>query len=173
MSNGYPIDIDDLSSTADADLAAIIEAAQAEQKARAVAAGDPEAIIEEGFARGFNAKGHAFEPWLTDSGLIVCPGSIVEKSAMSHTCRFAHLDDAWVWACQDLVLDEVRRIPDKARTHQKSVSLIPSYEGLEFDVITCKTRNGVHEMQSTTSYIVAGGILEVVATRSPKVAGHR
>ncbi len=167
------LDLSDLSGQTDGNLAALIEAAQDEQKRRAIEAGDLEAIIEDAFEQGFTAKGMARGPWLTDDGILVCPGSIIEKSTQSHVCSFVNLDDTWAWQAQDLLLDEVRKIPAQARTHQRSVSLIAAYDGLEFTVVVCKARNSVHEMQSSTTYTVHNGSLEVVSSRTPKVSNHR
>ena len=173
MSTTSNFDIENLSDETDSDLSALIQAAQEEQKRRAVEGGDLEAIIEDAFTKGFNSKGVASAPWLTDDGILVCPGSIIERSAQAHTCSFVNFDDTLVWQSSDLLLDEVRRIPVQARTHQKSVSLIAAYEGLEFTVVVCKARNSVHQMQSSTSYVVTNGSLEVTSSRTPKLSNHR
>ena len=167
------IDINEFSEHSDYELATLIQNAQNEQKRRAIESGDLNAIIEDAFEMGFTYKGVALTPWLTKEGILVCPGSIIEKSASSHICSFVNLDDTWVWQSQDLLLDQVRKIPVQSRTHQRSVSLIAAYEGIEFTVVICKARNYVHEMQSSVSYIVKDGKLDTTTSRTPKVINHR
>jgi hypothetical protein len=101
-------------------------------------------------------------------GLLICYGSILEKSTMSHDCTFVHIDEHWVWEHPETLHDEVRKRPDRGREHQRSVSILPALEGLEFDLITCKMRNSVHQMQQVRSYRILSGSIELVQTRSIK-----
>lgn len=144
-----------------------IRAALDEQRRRAAERGDFAAICEAGFADGFDSKGHAKTPIVRD-GLLICYGSVVEKSTMSHDCSFVHIDENWVWEHPETMHDEVRKRPDRGREHQRSVSILPALEGLEFDLISCKMRNNVHQMQNVRSYRILSGSLELVQTRSIK-----
>src|ERR1035438_10281416 len=127
--------------------------------------GDLGALVELGFESGFNANGTARAPWI-GSGIVICPGAIVERSALSHECSFVNVGGDWVWESEELLLDEVRRVPGGPRTHQRSVSLLDAREGLELDVLASKKRQGVHQLQSKTSYEISDGVLRVVATRA-------
>jgi len=142
------------------------------QLSRAQSRGDLDALIELGFAVGFDASGKARAPWIVE-GIIICPGSVLERSATSHECTFVHVGESWVWECEELALDEVRRGVLKGKGNQRSVSLLGAIEGLELDLISSKKRQGVHAMSSVVSYKVNGGALEVVSTRTPKADRHR
>jgi len=144
-----------------------IRAALEEQRRRAADAGDFEAICETGFTQGFDTKGHARTPIVTN-GLLVCYGSVVEKSSMSHDCTFAHIEENWVWEHPETLHDDVRKRPERGREHQRSVSILAATEGMEFDLITSKMRNGVHQMQSVRSYRIENGKIELVKTRNIK-----
>jgi hypothetical protein len=162
----------DLDAFDDAGLWDLAAAVAAEQRRRLLEAGDSAAAVETGFERGFDAKGHAREP-VIDHGFLVCYGSVVEKSATSHDCRFVHVEDSWVWEWPDTICDDVRKVPDRSRQHQRSVTLLVPVEGLEIDVVTSQMRQGVHRMIKTTSYRVRSGALEVVKTRAVSDVHHR
>ena len=147
------------------ELAGLIAAAQALQHHRALSRGDLDALIAEGFDIGFDAKGVAREPYLRGD-VLVCPGSVVEKSNFSHDCVFVHIGDDWVWGSQSLLLDEVRKVPVKARSHQRSVSLVAATEGLEFDWVCSAMRNSVHAMKRAHKYSITNAELVLVSGRS-------
>lgn len=162
----------DLSAMDDATLWELAAHIAAEQRQRLLAVGDTAAVLEYGFTHGFDSKGHAREPQIAH-GFLVCYGSIVEKSATSHDCRFVHVEDAWVWEWPDVIIDEVRKMPDRARMHQRSVTLLAPIEGLEIDIVTSQMRTGAHRMVKTTSYRVHAGALEVVRARAVSTNQHR
>lgn len=161
-----------LGDLSDEALRDLIAAAIEEQRQRAAASGDLEALCEAGFAEGFDSKGHARTPVIRD-GLLICYGSIVERSAMSHECHFVHIEDSWVWEYQDVLRDEVRKRPERGREHQRSVSILPALEGLELDLVGCKMRTGVHQMQTVRSYRIVSGQLELVTARAVRTDRHR
>jgi hypothetical protein len=78
-----------------------------EQRRRAVADGNEEAVIADAFETGFGRDGLGVNPYISGS-FIVCPGSIIAKSRNSHRCRFASINDTWVWD-SDLLINEVKR----------------------------------------------------------------
>jgi hypothetical protein len=157
----------DLHALDDGALRTLIAAALEEQRRRAAAQGGLEELCEQGFIDGFDQRGHARPPVVVGD-VLFCYGSIVERSAMSHECVFVRVEDAWVWEYEDVLRDEVRKRPERGREHQRSVSLVPALEGLEFDLVQCKMRNGVHQMQHTRSYRITSGSVELVTTRSVK-----
>lgn len=151
----------------DAELQQHIRAALDEQRRRAGEQGDFAALCETGFTEGFDSRGVARTP-IVHMGLLICYGSVLGKSTMSHDCTFVHIDEHWVWEHPETLHDEVRKRPDRGREHQRSVSILPALEGLEFDLITCKMRNSVHQMQQVRSYRIFSGAIELVQTRNIK-----
>jgi hypothetical protein len=143
-----------------------------EQRRRAVESGDIDALCAEGFDRGFDAKGHARDP-VVSSGLVVCYGSLVERSAMSHECRFANLGGDWVWEHPEVIHDEIRKLVERGRHHQRSVSVLPALEGLGIDLVSSTMRQGVHHMTQVRSFQVRGGALELVNARTVRTDRHR
>jgi hypothetical protein len=142
------------------------------QRDRCVAEGDEAALIEEGFIRGFDGRGHALSPWVIGD-VLVCPGSIVYKSATSHECFFVKIEDEWVWESSEAFADVVRRIGEGARQHQRSVTLVSALEGMSLDYVHAKKRQGAHRGISGSSYRITGGSLEHISTRTTKVGEHR
>jgi hypothetical protein len=143
-----------------------------EQRSRAANRGDIEAIIEQAFGVGFDSRGHAKTPWV-DGSLLICPGSIVERSASSHDCTFVNIDDHWVWDYGDVVRDDVRKKPERGREHQRSITVLPAIEGIEFDLVSSKMRTGAHQMAASRSFRIVNGALELVSARTIKASGHR
>lgn len=160
----------ELGAMSDGQLSALAEQVRVEQQARAVAAADPAALCELGFAEGFKSNGLPTDPWLV-GGMLVIPGARVDKSATSHECGFANLDDQWVWECEDLIEHTVRHLPGP-RPQMRTVSVVAAYDGLQLDLVASKMRTGVHEMQSVRSFVVTGGSLELVQSRARR-ADHR
>jgi hypothetical protein len=156
----------------DAELASVGAVVAELQRARAMARGDLDTLIEDGFARGFDRQGHALFPWV-DGSVLVCPGSVVERSRESHECTFVHIGEEWVWESGELLIDDVRRSMAGTRATQRSVSLVGVREGLEFDLIRSKKLQGSHSMLSVASYRITGGTIELVSTRAPRVSSHR
>ncbi|RJL23942.1 hypothetical protein [Bailinhaonella thermotolerans] len=156
----------------DAQLREVAELVRAEQVRRAVLSADPEALCEAAFADAFTHRGIAGQPYLA-GGILVCPGSIRRRSATSHDCVFAHVDDHWCWEHPDVLLDEVRKLPDKGKEHQRSVTLIPVADGQKVDVIAGRMTQGAHRATSVTSYQVDGDRLKLVQARTPRSAHGR
>lgn len=142
----------------------LIQLAIHEQRERAIAAADPDALVELGFAEGFRSNGLPIEPWIVE-GIIVCPGARIDKSATSHDCAFVAVGDDWVWQYDERLADVIRQIP-AAKPRMQSVSLIAAYEGLELDWVQSKMKNGVHEMQKAQSYVIKEGELCHVTSRA-------
>jgi hypothetical protein len=159
-------------SCTDAELVEIIQGAHTEQRRRAAERGDFEALCERGFTEGFDQKGLARVPILRD-GLLICYGSIMEKSTMSHDCTFVHIGEHWVWEHPETLHDEVRKKPERGREHQRSVSIVAGLEGMEFDLISCKMRNNVHQMHTIRSFRINAGEIELISGRVVAVERYR
>lgn len=142
------------------------------QRSLAVAQGDEDALIEEGFAEGFDAQGHARRPWIIGD-VLVCPGSIVAKSATSHECFFVSIEDVWVWDSPEKFADVIRRLDEGTRQHQRSVTLVSALEGMSLDYVRSKKRREGHRRVSGSSFVIRGGALEHVSTRVTNPAEHR
>lgn len=138
-----------------------------EQRRRAGERGDFPALCETGFAEGFDSRGLARIP-VIHKGLLICYGSIIKKSTKSHDCTFVHIDEHWVWEHPETLHDDIRKRPERGREHQRSVSILPALEGLNFDLITCEMRNNMHKMQQIRSYRILSGAIELVQGRSIK-----
>lgn len=164
-------DAEALAGWPDEELARLAADVADEQRRRALAAGDLDALVEAGFAEGFDAKGGATNPWVV-GGLLVCPGSKVDRSGASHECRFVSVGGSWVWECAEKVVDEVRRLPEP-RPSVRTVTVLAATEGLELDVVASRMRSGVHQMTSVRSYVFRRGDLELVDTRAREASGHR
>ena len=164
-------DANTLSACSDEELAELAADVADEQRRRALAAGDLDTVVEQGFAEGFDAKGAASDPWVVGH-LLVCPGSKVDRSSASHECRFVHLGGSWIWESAEKVVDEVRRLPGP-RPSVRTVTVVVATEGLELDVVASRLRSGVHQMTSVRSYVVRRGELELVSTRAREASGHR
>lgn len=162
----------DLEQCDDAQLRAVISVLQERQRSRAQSRGDLDALVEMGFDRGFDSSGRAKAPWVSH-GVIICPGSVQEKSSLSHDCSFAHVGEDWIWECGELLVDEVRRGTVRGRIHQRSVSLVGAIEGMALDVLVSKKRQNQHQLQGVTSYLVSDGALVLVDSRTVRTAQHR
>jgi hypothetical protein len=162
-----------LSVLSDAELSGLAETVAALQRERAVAQGDEAALIEEGFANGFDSKGQARDPWMRN-GVLICPGVKRDSGALSHRCSFVSVEGSWVWECADVLADDVRHVVAR-HTEQRSVTLVAAHDGLEFDVVASKARGGAHERTGVRSFVVRGGSPVLVNTRSDagRVASHR
>ena len=160
-----------LLAASDDQLAVTIGLLVEEQQRRAVAGGDLGALAAEGFAGGFDSKGVAKVPYLR-GGLLVCPGSKSERSKSSHDCVFTSVAGCWVWEHPDAVFDEMRQLPG-VKVVRQSVTIVPAFEGLEFDVVCSQARSGPCEMRTARSFAVREGRLVETKTRSRPPAGHR
>jgi hypothetical protein len=152
------------------DLSVLAGMVRDEQQRRALAAGDLDAVVGDAFDRGFDGRGMAVEPWITDEGLLVCPGSKIHRSKQSHRCRFVAVGDCWVWEAAERITDELRWLPDRSDSLQ-TVTVLAAVDGLVIDVVTAKASGGAHTRESAVAYEVRGGALEAVASRTA-VSGH-
>lgn len=153
----------------DQQLALLLECANQELRQRAITQGDLGAVIDEAFEIGFDSAGMAKAPYRRGL-LVVCPGSKVGSSAMSHKCRFVSVSGTWVWEAGELVTDEIR---PRDRHSTASVSLIVATEGTELEVITSRFRGGSHERTAAEAYRVEGDSLVALGKRAGRVVEHR
>lgn len=158
-----------LSALSDDQLAEVISAARDEQASRAISAADPEALIAHGFDALFGPRLKALDPVIV-SGVLVCPGSLVPKSASSSDSTFTHVDGYWCWEHPDLIADDFRRVPQGKHDAGTSVTLLPAIDGMQLDVVaSTKTRQG-NKASRVTSYEVRDRKLVLVSTRTPPKA---
>ena len=157
---------DFFSSKSDKDLSAMMHLIIGEQQKRALEGSEPDALLEQGFKDGFKPNGLPHDPWIVD-GILICPGAVNDRSATAHDCGFVAFDEHWCWEHPDIVLDDVRYI-DGPKRRQRSVSLVPVFEGLEFDLVISRSSAGQHKMRAATAFRVIDGCLEVVRNRAPK-----
>jgi hypothetical protein len=154
-----------LNNATDHEIAQIVDALRSTQHARALSRGDLEELVEVGFAKGFDSKGHAKNPWV-EQGVVICPGSVDKRSAASHECAFVHVGDSWIWESEILLVDDVRHTVLGTHAQQRSISLLDASNDLELDFIKSKERQRAHTRVSVTSYRVQDGDVVLVPTRS-------
>lgn len=152
-------------------LAGVLDAVQRESSRRALERCEPESLVAEGFDTGFTQKGLPKDPYLR-SGIVVCLGGKVDRSAMSHECAFVRVDSAWVWESPDKFDDVIRHLPGP-RPSMRSVSLVTAREGMALDLVSAKLRMGVHQLTSVRSFEVIGGELALVSARAVNAVDHR
>ncbi len=140
-----------------------------EARRRAVEAGDEDAIITDAFETGFGRDGMGVLPWIAGH-YIVCPGSIISKSRSSHRCRFASVNDTWIWD-SDMLINEVKRSNAGTVDGFRAVALLPIIEGTEIDVVAGRARAGQHSVEHVVSFEVKRGKLVEVSQRTVKTAG--
>lgn len=156
----------------DEELSRVIRLALEIQRVRMVDRSDPEALVELGFKNGFDSTGRALSPWMHD-GVLICAGSVVEKSGTKHSCGFVKIDDVWVWESANLVIDEIRRVEIGGKANMRSVSIVGVSEGTRVDFIESNKNAGVHKMRRAKSYDVLEGQLSLVNTRVTSTESHR
>ncbi len=136
---------------------------------RAVENGDEDAVIADAFETGLGVDGMGAPPWI--SGLyVLCPGSLIAKSRSSHRCRFASINDNWVWE-SDMLINEVKRSTPGSSDGFRAVALLPIVEGTEIDVVSGRQRQGQHSVEHVVSWEVRDGQLVEVSQRTVKTAG--
>lgn len=136
---------------------------------RAVESGDEDAVIADAFETGFGRDGMGAPPWI--SGLyVVCPGSLIAKSRTSHRCRFASVNDTWVWE-SDMLINEVKRSTPGTSDGFRAVNLLAIVEGTEIDVVSGRKRQGQHSVEHVVSWEVRKGKLVEVIQRTVRTAG--
>lgn len=161
----------DVTALDDYDLAVLIATALDEQRQRALDAADTDALIELGFQEGFRRDGLPRDPFIR-SGIIICPGTRIDRSATSHDCGFVTIDEDWVWESPLVVEDVIRHVPGPKAT-MRSISLVAATEGLELSMVQSRARTGVHQLREARTFVVSGSDLTHTATRAPKRTDHR
>lgn len=137
-----------------------------ETRRRAVQAGDQQSIIDQAFEAAFGRDGMGSLPWI-EGCFVVCPGAIVSKRRGSHTCRFASVNDVWIWDSQELIHEEKRSSPGPEDGF-RAVGLLPIIEGTEIDIVSGKARSGQHQIDRVVSYVISRGDLVEVSQRAIK-----
>lgn len=169
------MDVDDLLpellTCSSADLEKVVLAVRSELASRLLAEGDLEAVTDEAFGSMFASDGLPSDPKVA-SGMLVCAGGKVDRSAMSHRCRFVRVAGGWVWEHPEVLSDTVRHVQGPRRS-MRSVTLVPASSGDEVDVVSCRTRNAVHELVSVRSFVVSEGGLQLVSARAVGRTDHR
>jgi hypothetical protein len=157
----------DVCALDDATLHRLASAIAAEQHARALAAGDLNAVVADAFAWGFTARGAA-TPRIVGAYL-VCPG-LLHGWPENHDCTFVSVDDAWCWDHELVLADEVAR-DDKG---QRSVTVLAAVDGVACTQVASRARRGSHTARQQQSWRIEGGAL-VPATvgRSPRAPERR
>ena len=146
----------------------VAEAVRQVQIERAIASGDLDAIVAQGFEIGFGRDGLGLTPW-TDGDVIVCPGALVAKSRTGHRCRFVSVDDVWVWDSGLLIREDKRSSPG-VEDGFRAIALVPVIDGMQLDVVTGRARTGGHAVDHVVSLEVRRGELVEVSQRD--VAGR-
>ena len=164
-------DLSAVESWSDDDLSRVLLVVQAETHRRSVERADPSALIEQGFAVGFQPSGLPRDPWIV-GGVLVAPGAKIDRSAMNHRCAFVRIGSAWIWEHDDLIEDAVRHLPG-AKGRMQSVSVVAVAEGVAVDLVEARTRNGVHELVGVRSFTVENGELVLVSARAVSKVTHR
>lgn len=160
-----------LGKLADDELSNVAELVRQIQSERAVARGDLDEIIAQAFEAGFGRDGLGVRPWI-EGTVVVCPGALIWSSRTSHTCRFASVNDTWIWDCHELIREDKRSTPG-SRDGFRAVGLVPAMDGLEIDLVSGKARSGQHSMESVISFVVKRGELIEVSQRSVKGKGMK
>lgn len=155
----------------DAELSNIGELVAQIQSERAVARGDLDEIVANGFEVGFARDGLAVLPWL-EGNVVVCPGGLIWSSRTNHVCRFVSVNDCWVWDAPELIREDKRSIAG-TRDGFRAVALIPATERTKLDVVSGKARAGQHSVDRVVSYVVRNGELEEVSQRVVTAAGMK
>lgn len=140
---------------------------------RAVQAGDLESRVEEAHRICFNTKDRlGTMPWC-EGNVLWAPGSRQDISTTRHRCRFVRVNGRWVWEWGDVLADDIRRQGDGKRLRQTSITVAVVEEGCEVDVVTATFSAGRHNTQRVDSFVVRGGELERVGSRTVGEINHR
>lgn len=142
-----------------------------EQRRRAQAAGDHDAVIEAAFEQGFARDGLGVLPWL-DKPFVICPGGMVAKNRANHRCQFVSVDDCWIWECPDLIREDKRSMPGDEEGF-RAIALLPIVNGMKLDVVRARMRQGRHQVERVTSFAVKRGRLVEVEQRDVSARGTR
>jgi hypothetical protein len=160
----------DLGLLADPELHTLALLVGAEQQRRALLNGDVTALTEEGYREGFGPAPAVQDPWVRD-GMLIAPGGRFERGAHTHRCSFVKVDNQWVWEHANKVSDEIRR--GEKRDGMRSVTLVALSEGSRVDLVSARSRNGLHTATAVRSFLYKGGMLELVNSRLITDLQHR
>jgi hypothetical protein len=138
---------------------------------RARDAGDPDAVIDAAFEKGFARDGLGVLPWIAKPFLI-CPGGLVGKNRANHRCQFVSADDTWVWENSDLITEVKRSMPGSDEGF-RAIALLPIIEGMALDVVRAKMRQGQHTVERVTSLKIKRARLIEVERRDVSARGAR
>ena len=97
--------------------------------------------------------------------MIIVPGSKVERSKLSHDCRFTKIGDSWSWDSPEREAHVIRN-QQGAKTIMQTVTLVPAREGLGIDIIGQQMRTGAHRVREVHSYEFKAGELVLVSARA-------
>ena len=168
---GHNVERLDLASMADDELIHLSALIGDELKDRAFQRGDLQELINNAFDHGFGSGVKVLQPWMHDN-ILIAPGGKFEKSALSHRCTFVRVQDQWVWESSQKLQDEIRNVAGPGSS-MRSVTLIALNEGDKVDMLSSRTRSGVHELQEVQSFVYTDGKLEMIVARTVRSAGHR
>ena len=141
-------------------------------KKRNLEKGDIEEIIDNSFNIGFpKIDGVGLNPWI-DNSLIICPGARIDKTKTRHICKFIVIDEEWSWESPHMISDVIRRDQSSKNFRQHSITLISPFEGMSLEVVSQKSQNGKHLVNTVESYKFTNGNLEKVMTRSSRSRDH-
>jgi len=157
----------DLRALSDAELSQLAATVAVEQYDRALAAGDPAAVVSEAFRWGFTVRGVA--PPRIVGAYLVCPGQLQGRPE-HHDCTFVSVDGVWCWEHEFRLDDEVSR----DERGQRSVTLLAATEGMECTQVVSRCRRGTHTARQQLAWRVEGGVLVPTrVTRPPQGAERR
>ena len=113
--------------------------------------GDLETIVDNAFSVAFpKIDGLGLNPWVEGS-ILVCPGARIDKSQTRHICKFVVVEEDWSWESSNMINDVIRRDQSSKNFRQHSITLISPFEGMSLEVVSQKSQNGKH-LVNTVSY---------------------
>ena len=134
--------------------------------------GDIDTIVDNAFSVAFpKIDGLGLNPWVEGS-ILVCPGARIDKSQTKHICKFVVVEEDWSWESSNMVNDVIRRDQSSKNFRQPSITLISPFEGMSLEVVSQKSQNGKHLVNTVESYKFTNGNLEKVMTKSTRSRDH-
>lgn len=138
---------------------------------------DPESVIEQAFGSAFYPDGLPKAPFMLH-GFIVCAGATIQKSSMSHRCRFISVrmselsSPRWSWESEAKVSDKVLRA-SMPHAGVRTVTLLAPVEGMILDQVSMQASSGQHTPKKSQSFQYANGLLLPSGIRAITPSGHR
>ena len=134
--------------------------------------GDIETIVDTAFGIAFpKIDGLGLNPWVEGS-ILICPGARIDKSQTRHICKFVVVEEDWSWESSNMINDVIRRDQSSKNFRQHSITLISPFEGMKLEVVTQKSQNGKHLVNTVESYEFIDGNIEKVMTKSTRSRDH-